>query len=342
MGINLKDLTVIKPINLAELRGKKLGVDAYNMLYQFLSSIRQPDGMPLQNSEGVVTSHLRGLLSRVSYLNSEGIKLCFVFDGVPHPLKRRLLDERKERKKKAQREWEEALIVGDLERARMKAQQTSILTDKMIDETKEVLDALGVPWVQAPSEGEAQAATMVRDGILDAVASQDFDTLLYGAPIMIRNLTLSGKRKLPRQQKWINIEMEKIVLEKVLEENQITQEQLIDLAILIGTDYNRGIHGIGPKKGIKIIKECGNAEKCLEKLDQQIDNLDELRKMFLDTKIYSTKNVDVNWKEPVKSKTIELLCGKYEFSKSRVDNALDKFFGPGKGKAEQVTLGDFK
>ena len=341
MGINLKSLAVSKPLELAELRGKKLAVDAHNMLYQFLSSIRQPNGMPLQNSEGIVTSHLRGLLSRVSHLNSEGIKLCFVFDGVPHPLKKRLLDERKERKKKAQREWEEALIVGDLEKARMKAQQTSILTKEMINGTKEMLDALGVPWIQALGEGEAQAATVVKEGTLDAVASQDFDSLLYGAPVTIRNLTLSGKRKLPNQQKWVNVEMEEIVLKNVLLKNEITQEQLIDLAILMGTDYNEGIHGIGPKKGLKMIKKYENAEESLKKLDQKIDNLDKLRELFLDVGKFSNKNEKVVWKEPKKSKSIELLCEKYEFSRSRVEDALNKISGPNKGKAAQATLSDF-
>ena len=135
--------------------------------------------------------------------------------------------------------------------------------------------------------------------------------------------------------------MEEIVLKNVLLKNEITQEQLIDLAILMGTDYNEGIHGIGPKKGLKMIKKYENAEESLKKLDQKIDNLDKLRQLFLDVGKFSNENEKVVWKEPKKSKSIELLCEKYEFSRSRVEDALNKISGPNKGKAAQATLSDF-
>ena len=217
MGIQLGPLLETRRIKVEELSGQRVAIDGYNVLYQFLTSIRQADGSLLTDSEDRVTSHLSGILFRFSKLVENGLKLCIVFDGKPPALKKNILEERRQRKIKAQIEWEAAIEAGDIETARTKAQQTTRLDPNMITESKNLLDLLGIPWVDAPSEGEAQVASLLNQGMVDYGASQDFDTLLYGAPIMIRNLTLSGKRKLPKQQKWINIDMEKIVLEKVLD-----------------------------------------------------------------------------------------------------------------------------
>lgn len=338
MGIALGSIIPAQPIELAQLRGQRLAVDGYNLLYQFLASIRQRDGMPLADAEGNVTSHLSGLLFRLSALAGEGLRFCLIFDGKPHVLKKRVLDERRDRKKKAQAEWEAALAAGDLAKARTKAQQTSRLTPEMVAEAQELLDALGLPWVTAPSEGEAQAAAMMEAGVVDAAVSQDFDTLLFGASRLLRNLTVSGRRKLPGRQEWVEVTPEELTLAGALEATLLSREQLVDMAILMGTDFNPGIHGIGPKKGLKLLREHGRAEPALARLGHTVENLDELRQLFLD---HPSVEFTPQWGEPRRGRVMELLCERHGFSRARVGSALEKFAQPPPPMGQQATLGDF-
>ena len=337
MGIQLGPLLETRKISLEELSGQRVAIDGYNVLYQFLTSIRQTDGNLLSDSEGRVTSHLSGILFRFSNLVENGVRLCIVFDGKPPLLKRDVLEERRQRKIKAQIEWEAALEAGDMETARTKAQQTTKLDSKMIEESKKLLDLLGIPWIQAPSEGEAQVAHLLSTGKVDYGASQDFDTVLFGASKLVRNLTLSGRRKLPKQQKWVEVSPEIIEVEKSFEVLGLTREQLVDVAILMGTDFNNGIDGIGPKKGLKLLQECSNAEKALEKIGKKIDNLDEIRSLFLD---HPVEDFNPEWQGPDSSSVISFLCNHYSFNKSRVEKALEKYVHA-RNPSRQLTLGDF-
>ena len=189
MGIQLGPLLETRKISIEELSGQRVAIDGYNVLYQFLTSIRQADGTLLSDSEGRVTSHLSGILFRFSNLVESGLRICIVFDGKPPLLKRDVLEERRQRKIKAQIEWEAALEAGDMETARTKAQQTTRLDSKMIEESKKLLDFLGIPWIQAPSEGEAQVAHLLSTGKVDYGASQDFDTVLFLSLIHISEPT---------------------------------------------------------------------------------------------------------------------------------------------------------
>ena len=337
MGIQLGPLLETRKISIEELSGQRIAIDGYNVLYQFLTSIRQADGSLLSDSEGRVTSHLSGILFRFSNLVENGLRICIVFDGKPPLLKRDLLEERRQRKIKAQIEWEAALEAGDMETARTKAQQTTRLDSKMIEESKKLLDLLGIPWIQAPSEGEAQVAHLLSTGKVDYGASQDFDTVLFGASKLVRNLTLSGRRKLPKQQKWVEVSPEIIEVEKSFEVLGLNREQLVDVAILMGTDFNNGIDGIGPKKGLKLLQECSNAEKALEKIGKKIDNLDEIRSLFLD---HPVEDFDPEWQSPDSSSVISFLCNNYSFNKSRVEKALEKYVHA-RNPSRQLTLGDF-
>jgi len=337
MGIQLGPLLETCKISIEELSGQRIAIDGYNVLYQFLTSIRQADGNLLSDSEGRVTSHLSGILFRFSNLVENGLKLCIVFDGKPPLLKRDVLEERRQRKIKAQIEWEAALEAGDMETARTKAQQTTRLDSKMVEESKNLLDLLGIPWIQAPSEGEAQVAHLLSTGKVDYGASQDFDTVLFGASKLIRNLTLSGRRKLPKQQKWVEVSPEIIEVGKSFEVLGLTREQLIDVAILMGTDFNNGIDGIGPKKGLKLLQECGNAEKALDKIGKKIDNLNEIRSLFLE---HPSKDFDPEWQSPDSSSVISFLCNNFSFNKARVEKALEKYVHA-RNPSRQLTLGDF-
>src|SRR5437879_965095 len=281
MAIKLSDIVVLEPRKLEDFSGKILAIDAFNTLYQFLAIIRQPNGTPLMDRQGRVTSHLSGLIYRLSNFVEAGIKHVFVFDGQPPRLKARTIQSRGEIKRRAEREWREAVEIGDLATARTKARQPARLTDGMVDQSKRLLDLLGIPTVQAPGEGEAQASAMARDRTAYAAASQDFDSLLFGSPRLVKNLAISGRRKLPRKEAYVEVHPEEISLEATLSNLGITRQQLVDMGLLIGTDFNEGVKGIGPKKALALIKKHGSLEGVLAELGVDIESKDEVRKIFL-------------------------------------------------------------
>lgn len=323
MGVNLKPLTSPETISLDGLKGKAIAIDAYNALHQFLSIIRQRDGTLLKDASGEVTSHLAGLLYRTSNLVEKGIKPIYVFDGKPHPLKMDTLNGRKAIKEKAMEEWERAKERGDMEEARKKAQQTSVLSKEMVEEAKKLLDGLGIPYVQAPGEGEAQASFMCMKGDADAVSSQDFDCLLFGAPVLVRNVAITGKRKMPGRQIWVNVLPEKIVLQEMLSSHGITREQLVDIAILVGTDFNKGVKGIGPKTALKLIKKYGSIEGAAEAEGIALENVDEVRDIFLHPSV--TEDYSIEWEAVDEEEVINFLCGEHQFGEERVRHAVEKF-----------------
>lgn len=313
-------------VSLEEMRGRVLAIDGYNALYQFLSIIRQPDGTPLMDSAGRVTSHLSGVFYRTVNLLEAGIKPVYVFDGKPPELKLREIERRAEIKEKAEEEYRAALERGDLEGARKAAQATSRLTGEMVDQTKDLLGAMGIPWVQAPSEGEAQAAFMTRRGDAWATVSQDYDSLLFGAPRLVRNLTISGRRKLPNKPVYIDVEPEIIRLDEVLRALNVSREQLIDIGIMLGTDFNPdGFKGIGPKKAKKIIEEYGSLKAAIERgaieVDPHID-VDAIKEIFLNPK--TTGEYRLEWRELDGERVKKILCENHDFSVERVEAALQR------------------
>ena len=269
MGIQISGIIPKNEIEIEILSGKKIAIDAYNILFQFLSIIRQRDtGEPLRDSKGRITSHLSGAFYRNIKLLENGIKPIFVIDGPPPAFKMKVLRERNKVRDEAKRKWKEAVEKGEKEKIMTYAQGSLKVTKDMIDDAKELLIAMGIPCIQAPSEGEAQASLLVQNEDAYAVGSQDIDSIMFGAPKMIRNLSITGKRRLPRQQTWIEIKPELIELKKVLMKLELTQEQLITLGILVGTDYNSGgIKGIGPKGALKLVKEKSNLENVLKEIE---------------------------------------------------------------------------
>ena len=325
MGVDISDLIEAKKISLEDLAGRSIAIDAFNTLYQFLSMIRQQDGTPLIDREGRVTSHLSGLFFRSAALLEIGIRPVFVFDGEAPELKRKTIMERVAAKRQAEKEWKEALEKGELKKAFSRATRTARLTDTMIDESAALLDALGIPWLKAPSEGEAQMAHMVSKGDVWAGASQDFDALLFGSPILVRYLTLAGKRRLPSGKK-VDVSPEIITLSEVLGALQITREQLVDMGILVGTDFNYGVKGIGPKKALKFIKEYGTLERVMEEKAKDlwggVEGFKEIRKIFLQPNVDETVRPD--WGTIVKDDIKDFLCKERDFSEERVEATLKK------------------
>ena len=321
MGVNLSGLTEPRNIELSELEGRKVAIDSYNVIYQFLSSIRQPDGQPLCDGNGRVTSHLTGLLHRTANLVESGIEPIFVFDGKPHRLKSETLRERTERRDKAEEEYREAIERGDMETARTKAQQTSRMTKEVRESAMELIGYMGFPIVQAPSDGEQQASYMCRKGDVYAAASQDFDSLLFGTPLLVRNLTLTGRRKVPGRQMYREIKTEIIDSGSFLSSLGVTREQLVDMCILMGTDFNPGIKGIGPKKALKFIRENGRLENVLPKIHEEIPDADEIRSIFLDDT--GSDDYSVKYRPADRQHVVDMLVS-YDFSEDRVNSALDR------------------
>src|SRR5215510_15478296 len=261
MGVLLTPIIVKQTLALEDLRGKRLAVDSNGELYQFLALIRLRDGSLLRDSHGRITSHLSGLFYRTTRLISDyGIELVFVFDGKPPALKSAEIARRRSIKERYDAEHAEAIEAGDLEKAYSKATMTSRLTREMTDEARVLLRLMGLPVVQAPGEGEAQASHMAKAGIVWAAASKDYDCLLFGAPRLLRFLTISGKEFLPSKASFRPLTPELIDSAGMLENYGITRAQLIDLAILVGTDFNDGIKGIGPKKALKLVQAFGSIE----------------------------------------------------------------------------------
>src|SRR5881296_4619642 len=261
MGVLLTPITVRHPTSLEALRGRTVAVDGNLELYQFLSIMRPRDGQPLQDSKGRITSHLNGLVFRTTRLIADfDIRPVFVFDGPPPELKREEIRKRREAREKSQREYEAAIAAGDTAKAWSKAVMTSRLTRPMVEEAKTLLTFLGFPWVQAPSEGEAQAAFLAQRGDAWAAGSKDYDSLLFGAPRMVRFLAIGSTEFLPSLGRTRAAPPEVLDLDENLHALGLTREQLIDVALLIGTDFNGGVKGIGPKTAVKRIREWNSLD----------------------------------------------------------------------------------
>ncbi len=332
MGLSIKDIVPHKEIEISDLRGKVVCVDGFNALYQFLSSIRQMDGTPLMDSKKRITSHLSGILYRNIKLLEEGIKLVYVFDGKAPSLKAKTHKLRKEAREVAKEKYEEAKQEENLEVMRRYSSQLVRLDDEMIKESIELLEALGIPAMQAPSEGEAEAAYLAKTNkSVYGSVSQDYDSLLFGTPVLIRNLTLSRKRK--TYAGYVEVKPEIIELRKVLDNLEIDLDQLISLGILIGTDYNpKGVPMIGQKKGLEIVKKFKTPLRIFEEVEQRIHSLPEedqfdWKEIFELFKKPEVKEFDFKFKGIDEDKIREILIERHEFSEERVQKQIERLKG---------------
>lgn len=336
MGVKLTGLLPKKEISFDDLKGKKICIDFSNCAYQFLSSIRQRDGTPLMDSKGNVTSHLVGIWSRFSNLMLRGVKLAVVFDGKPPALKIATQEEREHRKRVAENKLEKAKDEEDYEGVSKYSKQIVRLNWDIINESKDLLKAMGIPVIQAPSEADAQMAFMCEKKDVDFVASSDIDCLLYGAPRILTNLTLSQRRKLPSGA-TVKITPEVIELADVLNHLGIDRDKLIALAILVGTDYNKGIKGIGPKTALKLVKQ----ERDFDKLFKEVKADFNWKKIYAIFKSMPVmKEYQLRWDEVDEGRIREILIEEHDFDEGRAESILEKLKKKDKGK-EQKGLGDF-
>jgi flap endonuclease-1 len=324
MGVNLTPIIKKQMLTLKDLAGKSLAIDANNALHQFLSITRMADGSPFTDGQGNVTSHLIGLLFRSTRLISEfAVRPIYVFDGEPPALKRREIEKRRAVRAKAESEMAEALRRGDLHTAFSKAVMTGRLTREMIDDAKRLLHLLGIPYVQAPSEAEAQAAHMASHGHVWAANSQDYDSILFGTPRLIRYVTIQGKEYLPSKGKTRPLKPELIELEDLLASLGVSREQIVDIAILIGTDFNEGVRGIGPKTALKLIREHGSIENLPDNTRSRVsEDFRKVREVFLNPQVtldFSTRFGPLREKE-----LCDFLCLQKSFSRNRVELAVER------------------
>jgi len=322
MGVDISGILIKHQTSIKENSGITVSIDAFNIIYQFLSSIRGEDGEPLKDEYGNITSHISGIFYRTATLLENNIKPVYSFDGKPYRLKNETLKERKAIKEKNIAELNIAIEAHDTAKIKTLSSRINYITEDIISESKKLLDLMGVPWVQAPSEGEAQASYMSKIGQVDSVISQDYDCLLLGAKRVLRNFTMYGRRRISGTGKFININPEIIDLKENLDNLGITQEQLIDIGILVGTDFNPGIRGIGAKTGLSLIKKYGDIKSVLQKKEKTMDNIDEVREFFLNPPVEDVK--ELKFPLPDRNGIIKYLCEEHSFSENRINSILDR------------------
>jgi flap endonuclease-1 len=334
MGVNLSPIIQREEISFSDLKGKKIALDAFNTLYQFLSSIRGPDGTPLQDSQGRITSHLQGLFSRSLNLMAKGLKLVYVFDGAPPEMKSKEIESRVSRKEDAEKKFADAVESEDLDAMYKYSKQFVKLDSAMVEEAKELVKALGLPCIQAPSEADAQITYMCKNGDVDYAASTDYDCVLLGVPSLIRNLTLSQKRR-TSGGKYVSTFLELIKTRDVLAALDLTQDQLVTLGILVGTDYNPGgVKGLGPKKSLKLVKE-----KSIEEIFAEVSF--DWKKIFSWFKEPSwSPDYSLSFGTVDVEKVKAILVDKHEFSEERIVSLIDKYLAEVK-KNDHGSLNEF-
>lgn len=310
--------------SLKALTGTSFAIDASIEIHQFLALIRKRDGSLFTDSQGRVTSHLIGLLTRTSRLISEfKMRPVFVFDGRPNPLKHRTIAARREVRKKAEVEYDQAVSQRDYSKAWSKAVMTGRVTGSVLDDAKRLLTLMGIPWVDALEDAEAQASYMAAKGDVQAVGSKDYDCLLYGAPVLARYLTLTGREWLPAQKRSRPLIPEIIRLNENLQTLGITREQLVDLAILVGTDFDDGVMGIGPKKALKLVSDFGSVENMPDEIRSKLpNNLDDVRQVFLKPRVH--ENYSLKRSGPDRKGLVDFLSKEREFNQQRVERLSER------------------
>ena len=341
MGCNLKDLATPTRVRLTDLAGQRVGIDAFLTAFQFLTTMRdrspEGDGMPLRAKDGRYVSHLMGFLQRTCTLLEAGIVPVYAFDGESPALKADELAARRTRRLEAEAQYAAARAAEDHRLAQKLAARIMHYSPEMVEETKTLLDLLGVPWVAAAAEGEAQAAIMAQRGHLDVVATQDWDALLYGSPVLVRHLMADGTKSYGKV-----IHAERIDLEQMREAIGLTQAQLVDLGIMIGTDFHPGIRGVGPKTGLKLLHKHGTLEEvCAAKGAEVPDNIDEVRAIFHDHPATETDVESLRLGKVDMAGLTQFLQVERNFSQRRMDDAMERLKQAGRLGGGQTSLFSF-
>lgn len=310
----------VKESEIKHYFGRKVAIDASMCLYQFLIAVRS-EGAQLTSVDGETTSHLMGIFYRTIRLIDNGIKPVYVFDGKPPEMKSGELSKRAERRQEAQKALDQATEAGDTAEMDKFNRRLVKVTKQHAADAKHLLTLMGVPYIEAPCEAEAQCAAMAKSGKVFAVATEDMDALTFGSSVLLRHMTFSEARKMPIQE---------FHLEKVLEGLKLSHEQFIDLCIMLGCDYCDSIKGIGPKRAIDLINQHKSLEKILDNIDTAKYsppanwNYKEARELFLSPEIQDPDTIDLKWSDPDEEGLVKYLCGDKQFNEERVRNGAKK------------------
>jgi len=330
----------IKENEIKNYFGRKVAVDASMSLYQFLIAVRQDGGgggQQLTNEAGETTSHLMGMFYRTIRMVDNGIKPVYVFDGKPPQMKAGELEKRTEKREVAQAALEKAKEEGDMEEVDKQNRRLVKVTKEHVEEVKVLLKHMGIPWVQAPCEAEAQCAELAKAGKVYAVGTEDMDALTFGTPVLLRHLTFSEARKMP---------IKEFHLSSILEGFEMSPDQFVDLCILLGCDYVDKIKGIGPKKAIEMVRKHGSIEDVLGNLDKTKypppENwmYTEARRLFKAPDVTPAEEIDLKWEKPDEEGLVAFMCGEKGFQEERIRNACKKLV-KARGGATQGRLDSF-
>ncbi|GAA5813698.1 hypothetical protein MFLAVUS_007184 [Mucor flavus] len=328
----------IKSYEMKSYFGRKVAIDASMCIYQFMIAVRQQDGQLLQNEDGETTSHLMGLFYRTVRMVDNGIKPVYVFDGKPPTMKSGELAKRKARKEEAQAKMEEANEVGTVEDVTRFSKRTVKVTKEHNDDCKKLLKTMGIPFVEAPCEAEAQCAELAKSGNVFAAASEDMDTLTFGSPVLLRHMTFSEARKLP---------IDEINLQRALEGLELDMSQFTDLCILMGCDYTQTIKGIGPLNAYRLIKEY----KCIEEAVKHLTpkqkegipenwNFTDARALFTHPEVKPGSEIELSWDGPDMDACIQFMVNEKGFAEDRIRRGCEKIAAKFK-QATQTRVQDF-
>jgi len=329
--------SAIKENEIKNYFGRKVAIDASMSLYQFLIAVRQEGGAQLTTADGETTSHLMGIFYRTIRMCENGIKPVYVFDGKPPQMKAGELEKRKEKRDEAQAALDKAKEDGDMEEVDKQSRRLVKVTKEHVAEVKTLLKHMGVPYVDAPCEAEAQCAELVKSGKVFAAGTEDMDALTFGTTVLLRHLTFSEARKLP---------IKEFHLQNVLEGFEMDQDQFVDLCILLGCDYVDKIKGIGPKKAIELVKKYKNIDTILENIDQtkytppQDWLYKEARRLFKEPEVTAGDEIELKWEKPDEDAVVAFMCGEKGFAEDRIRNGCKKL-AKSRGGATQGRLDSF-
>ena len=322
MGVAMWEQIPKRTIDLEDLAGRTVALDAFNTIYYFLTVIRhRVSGEPLKDHAGRVTSHLSGLLYRTVRFLEAGMRPVYVFNGRYPDFKRHTVRKRRAKREAAARRWKEAVRAG--KPALKYAQQAARIDAEIVESSKELLELMGVPWIQAPSEGEAQCAWMCQQGLVYATASQDFDSLLFGSTRLVRNLSMITRKDADSEEAYAEVDPELIELGDVLNKMHLTREGLVLVGLLIGTDYNEGVQKVGPMTALKLVGTHKTLENILATC--RFPGQPDIRKVyefFLNPP--HTAACRMAWTPPNTERLLSFLVMRHAFSEQRVQKAAQR------------------
>lgn len=309
MGSSFGGLCEADELDLTDLRGDVIAIDGHIQMHQFLHSITDSWGDYVRNSDGEPISHLIGFISRMAPTLDTGILPIVVFDGGYPDLKQETIDKRRD--EDAVEQFYDAKRSGDRSKAHKYAHKKVAVTDDMLDSAEEVLDAMGIPVIRAPGEGEPQCAQLVHEGVADHVVSEDWDTLLYEPPTMLKSYTSSG--------------CERVTLASVLDDLGWSAEELRWYGILRGTDYNSSPNGVGTVRGKNIIDEADSFQAVIDEALSWDDSIDperwrKVQDLIADPDVHT--DADVAWSRMDAENVQYVACDKHGIGRRQVKNYL--------------------